>query len=346
MQEIPFAPAVPPTPRSTHFGNDNPGQIYKVTWRDLARPFGVLAMVALLVTGTGEWVVRNGVDLSQGGRNPDRVSMNWKRWAANAGHLEGPVVVSGDSSATTGIHPMDTSLGEWKEKILNLGLLIDLPLSVYAEALQEAVDARPGRVKAAVLMITPQRLGHQVTGDYFESLWKGTTDRHSQPRRWQAGKETWRSWPPLGWLERPLSGEGRMTYGFPSGIQRYLETYRGLFTDPGTYHARRSRSREVWQWHEALDDEWREFRSIWRGTVPLWLVLSPIPKSEAPEDYDITSRLWRDRLVVESGATGVLDELPAYLPDLMFASPTHLNQRGQTWFTHEFGRALSRRLNL
>ncbi len=320
---------------------------YRLAPRDLVAPVmaSVLALLAFLGVGPAArlgWIQPRGVLL-----NPDRAGFDWKREAAATGR-GAEVVLSGDSSCTTGIDPTLGEAGRFRGRMVNLGLVIDLPWSAYADALRRGVTAHRDGVRSAVLLVSPQRLLHRVTGPYFEELWHGTYVVPAPDGPWLAGwmehaRTTWRASWPWSFVEFPLRGEGRQFYGFASTIAAFVDAHEGAFIDPGAYRPGRTRNDVDLAGALAGMEGLEEFGSAWRKEVPLWMGLAPIPESAAAPGFEAARAAAANRLVAATGADGFLSELPGVLPDPLFASPTHLNERGQRWYTRRLAEALARR---
>jgi len=281
-------------------------------------------------------------------RNPDEAGFEWKRRAASRPG-DSSVVISGDSSCTTGVDPLVVErASEPQISCLNLGLIIDLPLWTYADALQRAVTASNGRVKFVIVLVSPQRLGHIVTGPYFESLWlsrpEPVADGKSFHEYFEQCTGLWRASLPFRLVERPLRGEGRGLYGFPSGVTRFTDEHRGAFVDSGAYRFRHREQPEVFEPTDAIRAEAIRFRSTWRRQVPLVVGIAPIPYSYAPADYAVQRQRLLGWFREALGGDAALDTLPGTLQDGLFASPTHLNSRGQDVFSTRMARELSRLL--
>lgn len=279
-----------------------------------------------------------------GQRNPDEAGFAW-RYRATTRPGPWAVVFSGDSSCATGVDPVVIqNVTSPTIHSLNLGLIIDLPLWVYADALQRAVDASNNSIQAAVLLISPQRIGHTVSGPYFEDLWlaqKRTEAKASPSEEGLAGyRELWRASALFRWVEPPLRGEGRLQYGFPSGIVHHLENHLGAFLDPGTFRPTRREEPQLLEPSPSTQQEATRFRQTWKRRVPLFVGIAPIPSSYAPSGYpDQRTRLmaWLQAAIE---ADRVLDTIPGVLPDALFASPTHLNAAGQWLYSKAMAEAL------
>jgi hypothetical protein len=317
-----------------------PSHVYAIVPRDFIGPLATLGIACIIFAWIGPLSALDWIRPEISVHNPDQAGFLWKRSAAMAPG-DATVLISGDSSCATGIDPMLVSEGPEGDRILNLGLVIDLPFSVYADALQIAVDASHGNAKVAVLLVSPQRLAHQVSGPYYESLWNG---RELSGSEWKGGAQflaeartQWRASVPFRLLEPPLRGDGRLLYGFPSCITAYVDLHRGTFQDPGEF--RRAQRREDSASLAPLPElvgEGNSFRQLWKGKVPLFVALAPIPESYAPGGYLLGRPKVLKAFAEAVGADGVLEDLPAVMADVFFASPTHLNRFGQAVYTPRF----------
>ncbi len=229
---------------------------------------------------------------------------------------------------------------------MNLGLIIDLPLWVYADALQRGVSSSSGSIRLAVLLVSPQRIGHTVSGPYFENLWLSKSEiGHAEGDVFALLRDcrgSWRASSPFRLIESPLHGEGRHLYGFASGVTAYMEKHGGAFVDPGVFRIGRREDAGAFEPSTSTLSEIARFNSIWMRQAPLAVCIAPIPASYAPLGYGAQRERLMSWLGAALGADRILADLPGTLPDALFASPPHLNANGQRAYSGMLARALGR----
>jgi hypothetical protein len=79
--------------------------------------------------------------------------------------------------------------------------------------------------------------------------------------------------------------------------------------------------------------------------VKLFVAITPVPAGFAPRGYAEQHRQMLERWGRWLGADAALVDLPATLPDRLFAKTTHLNEAGAAEFTTLLARNLSARLS-
>lgn len=138
----------------------------------------------------------------------------------------------------------------------------------------------------------------------------------------------------------PLPGEFGPAYGFTSDLWQTLSRNSGSLIDPNRFDSTTAKGSPDYRLARLLEAESREFRSRLPAGVQLWAGITPVPESFAGSAHADTVRellaTWQSWL----GADRVLDDLPATMPDALFASPTHLNAAGAEQFTAQLASQL------
>jgi hypothetical protein len=142
-------------------------------------------------------------------------------------------------------------------------------------------------------------------------------------------------------LQVPLKKQPGTLYQFTSGFYQYLAAHKGSMVDPGTFlPPLRPRPQEVFL-SPSLETSSRRLHQLLGTEIKLAVGLTPLPRSlAAPGDRqqrDQVLREWNQWLQADC----LLTNLPAQLPDALFAGGAHLNQSGQERFTRLLGEALA-----
>ena len=142
-------------------------------------------------------------------------------------------------------------------------------------------------------------------------------------------------------LPRPLPGSFGRRYGFTDDLENYLIQNRGSAIDP--------ESKPATGWVEyRLADHFKSASASIRQAVPpgakLFVGITPLPEEFAGPAYPARHaellREWSEWLTADAALTN----LPAVLPDSLFAQKTHLNEAGQLRYTESLAQALKPRL--
>jgi hypothetical protein len=285
--------------------------------------------------------------------DPDRTVLVYKSEASRA-KVSAEILLLGDSSCLMGVDaPQLSALLPGHAAVLNLGLILGLSLAAYGAAPADSVANHPGRLRAVVLLVTPEKLTKREDAPYFDESWRrfregrfdlGPPADLRPVQRWLGvGIVRERLLPHV--LDRPLKGQSVRFYGFVRGLRDYLVQHRGSLVEFGSY--RRPVSGEPVEYHlaPALEAESRRLRAAVPGEARFLVGLTPIPESLAGAGYPQQ----RDELLVRRnqwlGADTLLTNLPPTLPDGLFASGAHLNERGQRRFTSLLARELASSLS-
>jgi hypothetical protein len=224
--------------------------------------------------------------------------------------------------------------------VLNLGLIIGLGLELYGETLTDFLDHNPEHVREVLLLVTPQTLTDPTQVGPSQELWRQLrTGRDeavadAQPTLMRrSGMTLFKERLVDRLLNVPLRGKGGQFYGFSSGLADYLFDHHGSMIDPAEFRPPAHPVLRRYDLAASLEPQCRAFRNHVPSAVRLVVGLSPIPHSLCSPEY----RHSRDHLLQRLGewlrADVVLTNAPVDLPDGLFASEQHLNQRGQRFFT-------------
>lgn len=257
---------------------------------------------------------------------------------------EAQILLLGDSSCL-----MDVNARELGQHLgvpsLNLGLLSYLGLEHYAEMLRGYVAANPNRLRIVVLLMNPEALRRVGSEEYYgrllSSYWKGedacrTATFEDRLVCW-LGVETFRSRILSRALPSPIEGAFGRKYGFSDNLEAFMRRENGSVIDPVN---ERPRGISEYRLSPTLKPVSQQFKMSLPPGVKLLVGITPVPESSAGQNY---SELHASMLL-EWGewlqADGLLQTLPATLPENSFARPTHLNESTMRIYTRELASAL------
>ena len=268
---------------------------------------------------------------------------------ASGSRSDGRILLIGDSSCLIDVNAAQLTAHLGKP-VLNLGTLSFLDLNDYATLVRRSVAANPERLQAIVLLMHPEALRRTPGGTYHAGFLRAylngedyvysasVRDRVSH----YLGLEVLRSRVMARLLPTPLPGCPtsspcsssprcyRHRYGFSSELEAFLERNRGsaVELDQKKFEGRA----EYWLTGQ-LETQSRAFRSVVPRGAKLIVGITPVPEGHAQRDYSTT----RDAIIKQwsewLGAEVVLSDLPATMPDDLFAKTTHLNERGAQVYT-------------
>jgi hypothetical protein len=262
---------------------------------------------------------------------------------ASKSQSDAQIVLIGDSSCL-----MDVAAGQLTEQlqrpVLNLGTLSYVDLSSHAALLRQFVRANPNQVKAVVLLMHPQALRLPAPEDYhmkFLDRYLAGEDPPHPPNTARVseilGLEIFRSRVLARVRPSPLPGRFGQRYGFTSDLERYLAGHRGSLVDPDP---QTFEGNAEYRLALQLESVSRTLRAAVPQGTKLCVGITPVPAGfaglEFPALRDQMLRQWSDWLRAEVS----LIELPATLPDQLFAKTTHLNEPSVTDYTRLLGEAL------
>lgn len=246
------------------------------------------------------------------------------------------VLLVGDSSCLMDLDAK--AMKEDQHRFLNLGMVSVLPLSSFGDIVHEYAARNPGQPETVVLLIHPEMMS--IEGDFsavrLSEAKPFTAEEGSKRVRFLE----WSGILPLQerTLERvlpqPLPGKYGEFYGFDRSLQNFLDENGGSAIDPGAGNVRTARY-ERFRITDVFRKEAAEFRERIPRNCELLIGLAPVPEGAAPENYDYDYVNLLSELSGLVDADGIL-RLPATLPNVFFATPTHLRAEGRAIFTREF----------
>ncbi len=260
------------------------------------------------------------------------------------------LVLIGDSSCL-----MDVSAEQLAQAvpgippILNLGTLSYLDLHAYASLLRHFQAANPGRLQTVVLLMHPEALRRSSPEEYdVEAL------RHFFEERDYCGPAVNRGMCWLGVeifrgrllaraLPLPLPGAFGRSYGFTHDLWRHLSQHQGSARDPGRFDPATVQAGAEFRLARSLEDASRAFRAAVPKPVRLMVGITPVPESLPGPAFAQQQRGMLETWSQWLQADAVLRDCPPTMPDELFASRTHLNERGVRIYTEQLGRALASR---
>jgi hypothetical protein len=254
------------------------------------------------------------------------------------------VLLLGDSSCL-----MDVSAKQLGERlgrpVLGLGTLSYLDLNAYAALLRRYAAANPGRLRAVVLLMHPEalrRTGPEAWHEQaLERFLAGVDDRPSNGLGGHLdrllGLQIFRGRLLSRLLPRPLAGTYGRFYGFTTDLERFLTPHRGSAIDPETLALR---GNAEYRLAPQLKTASAAFRAAVPAGVKLFVAITPVPETFVSTNYPSVHRRMLSEWGQWLGADGTLADLPATLPDPLFARPTHLNAAGQRAYTELLAQTL------
>jgi hypothetical protein len=253
------------------------------------------------------------------------------------------MVLLGDSSCLIDVSA--TQLSEAVgDPVLNLGTLSYLDLNAHTTLLKRFVSANPGHLKTVVLLLHPDALRRHSAEAYhtavLENFLAGKDHITKRNASYWLGVEFFRSRVLSRVLPAPLPKAYGRRYGFSFDLEAHLKRERGSAVDPDP---RDFQGNPEYRLAPQLEIQSRAFKAVVPPGAKLFVGITPVPAGFAPSNY---AEQHREMLLQWSqwlGADAALTELPATLPDELFAKTTHLNERGAAEYTTLLARSLSKR---
>lgn len=324
-----------------------PSHSYDFALRDLITNIGLslvpLAAFALLMHFGAS---RGLLPPPQATLDADRTILLHQAQASRSRQMADLILV-GDSSCL-----MDVSADQLSRALpgahsaLNLGTLSYLDLDAFSTLFQHYLAANPRRLRAVVLLMNPEALRRPSPSEYhvqaLEAYFSGTDfcDPDLPPVLCSLGVDTWRG-RILSWaVPQPLPGALGQTYGFTRDLWNFLSMHHGSAIDPGQFNPAAAQGNAEYRLARTLEHASQTFRASMPAGVKLFVGITPLPQSFAGPDF---VHVHRQLLVTWSQwirADAALTDLPASLPDGLFASITHLNQNGLVQYTQDLAHAL------
>jgi hypothetical protein len=257
------------------------------------------------------------------------------------------LLLVGDSSCLMNVSALELSAALDGIDALNLGTLSYLGLESFGLIVEQFLEANPDQVRAVVLLMHPEALRRPAGTEYhteaLERFYIGADfcGPALPPILCGLGVEIFRGRILSRMLPQPLPGAYGRSYGFTHDLWSYLSEHRGSALDPNHYAASSLTVPAEYRLTPRLEAASREFRAVLPPGVRLIIGITPVPESLAGRDFDTVQRemleTWRGWM----RADVALSELPAVWPDALFASSTHLNERGVKRYTELLAGALS-----
>lgn len=267
---------------------------------------------------------------------------------ASRSPLGADVLCIGDSSCL-----MDVAGGRLQElfgdghRVLNLGTFMYVGFNGYAAMLARHADANPGRLRTVVLLVHPETLrgsssaAHYVgfLSDYYAGADPRGPDSVTAQLRGLFGLNIFQN-RLLSRTPLPLPKEWGRFYGFNLNLDDFMRRERGSAVDPHQFVPAPGQGNAEYHLAPALKDSCASFRAALPPDARLVVGLTPVPESFAQPDHDARCQRILAEWAEWTGANMVLTNLPATLPDHLFASTTHLNEKGRLVFTEQLARNL------
>jgi hypothetical protein len=270
------------------------------------------------------------------------ILMHQSRAARSPGGAE--LILVGDSTCLVGVDPPTLSQGlPRRMDVVNLATLSWFELRDYAELAAEFAQTNPDQVRAIVLLLTPEKLG-MSRSERQEEFWQEVrSNSESGPH---SAKRPGGASDPFGLrclrenllghvLAVPLRqrGQGTAYFGFSSEVDAYMTAHHGSLLDFSAFVRPKSPFRANGTFALDLEAQTRGFRARIPQGTKLFVGFTPVAHSfcgaEAHNDRLESLHRWNQWLQADT----VLTNLPACLPDVLFASKGHLNPAGQQRFT-------------
>jgi hypothetical protein len=270
------------------------------------------------------------------------ILMHQSRAARSPGHAQ--IVFVGDSTCLVGVDPpvLSEALPN-RAAAINLAMLSWFDLRDYAELASDFAKTHPGQVRIVVLLVTPEKLG-MSRSEGQEEFWREIRSNSNLGSQNQTaalrphdllGVRALRENLLSHILAVPLRqrGQGTSYFGFSSEVDAYMAAHHGSLLDFSAFIRPKSPPEPNWILAKDLEAQARGFRAQIPAGAKLLVGFTPVARSfctpEARERRLQSLEEWNQWL----HADALLTNLPACLPDVLFASKGHLNQAGQVRFT-------------
>lgn len=281
--------------------------------------------------------------------NSDQFMMH-QRHDFTLGDDHAEILVIGDSTSLMGVDAL--RLNEQlpgHPRVYNLGLFLGLPLTAYGEVAGDFIRRHPGQVKTVLLLTTAWRLIDARAMDVNIEFW----------RRLRAGEDQGVSQNAslLDRLPTLTDSKARLIsrllpflahekigvyYGRILSAEKHLNEFNGSLVSQGSYN-RSDQETITWDMDAAARDEGAAIRELIPRDVELLFGIMPMPETSV----STSPSAGRENLIQAFNETlqadGVLNRIPATLPDGFFADHVHLNEQGQKWFTDSLAQSLTAR---
>jgi hypothetical protein len=260
------------------------------------------------------------------------------------------IVLIGDSSCLTSVDAVHLGrLLPGRPRVINLALYSGIALRIYGEIAAEYLRTNRESVRSVVLLVTAGKLTDPAETTYFDQMWR---EIHSAAAGPTYGRETerWREVSGLSLFEnrclprllaRPLKGGMAERFGFTAGVLDHLRAHHGTGVHVGTFRPPPHPVDLDAPITRVITRESGEIRKLIPPPVRLVAGIMPVPEGLPREGYSAV----RDRLLEDwnrhLAADHLLRELPATLPDVLFANDSHVTEAAQPHFTRRLAALLA-----
>lgn len=266
----------------------------------------------------------------------DEVVFEHRRSVARSSTAD--VLIIGDSSSAIDVEaPLLESLLPGASDVANQGLLMGLPLPLYAEPAAGIVSRRTPHPTHVVLLLTPRFLTREISSPYHVRLWRQLEDQRNV-----TDDQNYPVWTSLEIARErlvipmlPWSTHGRAGVFLPYVriSQDHIVEHQGSRYDVGWYNPPPGERLNDWTIRPVYLQEARRMREVLEEDAVLYVGLTPLPESAVAPGF----KPLRDQMLLQLnaslGADVVLTNLPATLPNGFCATEVHLNRRGAAYYT-------------
>jgi hypothetical protein len=222
-------------------------------------------------------------------------------------------------------------------RVLNFGTVSHLSLASHHLLLNRYLARAASPPSAVVILLHPDALRREESVPAVEAAFAAMQNGqlYADGRGFRVRLERWLG---VAVLRQTLQarvlpvalsrGQGRR-FGFTSVLRDELFANDGSLTATGRYQWAAGQGRAVYRVSGVTVEDSAQLAL----DVPLMIGLTPIPASFAPPDYPAVAAQLRANWAKAFRAPVTPLELPAVLPDALFADRLHLNADGQKIFT-------------
>lgn len=324
---------------------------YDYTLKDVVRRLGpslaVLALVALVVrAGVAAGLLPSARPL----QDMDHTVLSHQAAAALTAE-PAEMLLLGDSSCLMGVEPVRLATRTGRSSLC-LATMSYLGLEAQGRLLAAYARRHRDSPQWVLLLMHPEALRLRETSSYHEALLLSLVEGQRVPDGPGAlaglqqffGLSDLRNRVLSRCLPVPLAGEFGHFYGFSTDLWRHLQQHRGTAVDPNSFSAAEARGNAEYRLAKRIEAESHAFRRQLPAGTRLAVGLTPSPAGFALANHAETAagmlRQWEVWLEPDL----LLTNLPATLPNGLFASTTHLNGEGRRVFTEALARELSKGL--
>ncbi|HOW66360.1 MAG TPA: hypothetical protein P5186_24855 [Candidatus Paceibacterota bacterium] len=257
------------------------------------------------------------------------------------------VLLLGDSSCLTGLSvpDLEKNLGL---KALSLATLSYVDLQAHGMMLSRWIEANPGKLRTVILLMHPEALRREEPSAFHQRFLEGLLTSQPLPKpegfrgRWERmmGLDVFRDRILARILPFPLPSQYGPRYGFTVDLCRRLWEGQGSLADPNLYDRDSASGNAEYRLAKVLERASAGFRAQAPAQVRWVIGLTPSPASFVQPDHPARHRALLTTWAQWLKADVTLTNLPAILPDVLFASTTHLNATGRDLFTRLLAREL------